>query len=210
MKSEYIVVNLNTTQFTNLLFNFINKSKQDNSINVIFRIIDKAKQVINLFEDSSNNYYCMRLLSDSFDYLIGSKSKDHWSLSSRDPQSYARYDSISLLDSLFNSFYFLKLGNNLKDLIQNFVNSSKTSGNYDNNFCPIYTGIILIVYEAILDTTLDLYSQLTYKYSRPSDDYLEELMYFLELKLEPVVVLRPTVIDVPNTSPNQIKLELTR
>ena len=77
-------------------------------------------------------------------------------------------------------------------------------------FCPIYTGIILIVYEAILDTTLDLYSQLTYKYSRPSDDYLEELMYFLELKLEPVVVLRPTVIDVPSTSPNQIKLELTR
>lgn len=210
MKSEYIVVNLNTTQFTNLLFNFINKSKQDSSINVIFRIIDKAKQVINLFEESSNNYYCMRLLSDSFDYLTGSKSKDHWSLSSRDPHSYARYDSISLLDSLFNSFYFLKLGNNLKDLIQNFVKSSKTSGNYDNNFCPIYTGIILIVYEAILDTTLDLYSQLTYKYSRPSDDYLEELMYFLELKLEPVVVLRPTVIDVPNTSPNQIKLELTR
>ena len=129
MKSEYIVVDLNTTQFTNLLFNFINKSKQDSSINVIFRIIDKAKQVINLFEDSSNNYYCMRLLSDSFDYLTGSKSKDHWSLSSRDPHSYARYDSISLLDSLFNSFYFLKLGNNLKDLIQNFVKSSKTSGN---------------------------------------------------------------------------------
>ena len=43
MKSEYIVVDLNTTQFTNLLFNFINKSKQDSSINVIFRIINKAK-----------------------------------------------------------------------------------------------------------------------------------------------------------------------
>ena len=210
MKSEYIVVNLNTTQFTNLLFNFINKSKQDSSINVIFRIIDKAKQVINLFEDSSNNYYCMRLLSDSFDYLTGSKSKDHWSLSSRDPHSYARYDSISLLDSLFNSFYFLKLGDNLKQLIENFVNSSKASGNYDNNFCPIHTGIILILYESILDVALEFHSQLNSQHKRPSDDYLEELMYFLELKLEPVVVLRPTVIDVPNTSPNQIKLELTR
>ena len=55
-----------------------------------------------------------------------------------------------------------------------------------------------------------LHAHLPFIHHPESDDYLEELMYFLELKLEPVVVLRPTVIDVPNTSPNQIKLELTR
>ena len=207
MKSEYIVVNLNTTQFTTRLFTLINKSKQDKGSEVIYRIKDKIIQVSMLFGESKYNSHYQDLLYECIGYLEGTVTKK--TIIPRDG-SYARYDAIGKLDQIFNSVHFLKIGDNLKQLIENFVNASEACGNYDNNFCPIHTGIILILYESILDVALEFHSHLNSQHKRPSDDYLEELMYFLELKLEPVVILRPTVIDVPSTSPNQIKLELTR
>ena len=207
MKSEYIVVNLNTTQFTTRLFTLINNSKQDKGPSPIYRIRDKIIRVSMLFGESQYNSYYQELLYECIGYLEGTITKK--AIIPRD-DFYARYDSIGKLDQIFNSVHFLKIGDNLKQLIENFVKSSKACGNYDNNFCPIHTGIILILYESILDVALEFHSQLNSQHKRPSDDYLEELMYFLELKLEPVVILRPTVIDVPSTSPNQIKLELTR